>query len=289
VVKESFGILRSELECHGVIFAGGVMGTIPLLLKLKEGSLPRLSNQVGRHIRTNNEALISVTSLDKKKDFTKGLAIGSILNTDEHSHLEPCRYGKGSGFFQWLGLPISHGRNGAIRLLKTVPALLKHFSFYLRVPFRKDYSTGTVVLLFMQHLDSTIRFTRGKFGGLKSKVETGKRPTSQIPRAKELSEYFEKVVKGKSYTLALETVLGSPTTAHILGGCVMGSNDTNGVIDKNNSVYNYKNMYVCDGSAISANPGVNPSLSITAISERAMSLINPKTKTVTEKKDLLTK
>ncbi|MEL7003572.1 MAG: GMC oxidoreductase, partial [Bacteroidota bacterium] len=114
------------------------------------------------------------------------------------------------------------------------------------------------------------------FGGMKSKLEGGAKPTSQIPRAKELSEIFEKASGGKSYTLALETLLGSPTTAHILGGAVMGGNDKEGVVNKNNEVFNYQNMMICDGSMISANPGVNPSLSITAISERAMSQIPEK-------------
>lgn len=277
-VKDSFGKNKQSFNCRGVIFAGGVMGTIPLLLKLKEKSLPNLPDMVGRSIRTNNEALISVTTLDKNKDFTKGIAIGSILNTDKDSHLEPCRYGKGSGFFQWFGMPLTHGGNGLVRLLKTIPLYIRNFSHYIRVPFRKDYSTGTAVLLFMQHLDSTISFTKGKFGNLKSKLETGERPTSQIARAKELSEIFEKEVNGKSYRLALETVLGSPTTAHILGGAVMGENEKEGVIDKDNKVFNYENMLICDGSMISANPGVNPSLSITAISERAMSLIPNKNK-----------
>ena len=283
-VKNSFGRGKSQFQCKGIVFAGGVMGTVPLLLKLKDGSLPNLSGQVGRSIRTNNEALISVTSLDKNKDFTKGIAIGSILNTDKDSHLEPCRYGKGSGFFQWLGLPMSHGKNGMIRILKTIPLIIKNFGYYIRVPFLKDYSTKTTVLLFMQHLDSTISFTKSRFGGLKSKLETGERPTSQMPRAKELSELFEKEVNGKSYTLALETILGSPTTAHILGGAVMGKNDTEGVINSENKVFNYENMFICDGSVISANPGVNPSLSITAISERAMNLIKPKSEAEQHKK-----
>lgn len=263
----------NSFRSKGVIFSGGVMGTVPLLLQLKKTSLPNISNTIGRSIRTNNEALISVTSLDNDKDFSRGLAIGSILNTDKDSHLEPCRYGKGSSFFSLLGLPLSHGSNALIRLLKLVPLGIKNFSAYIRIPFFKNYASRTTVLLFMQHLDSTIRFVSNRFGGVKSKLEVGAKPTSQIPRAKELSEVFEKAVNGKSYTLALETLLGSPTTAHILGGAVMGDNDEKGVIDKDNKVFGYQNMLICDGSMISANPGVNPSLSITAISERAMSKI----------------
>lgn len=271
--------LKQEFQSSGIVFAGGVMGTIPLLLKLKEKSLPQLSDTIGHSVRTNNEALISVTSFDRKpeKDYTTGLAIGSIVHTDKDSHLEPCRYGKGSGFFRFLGLPLAHGSSTLVRLLKTIPLAIRGFANHIRIPFMRDFSSRTTVLLFMQTLDSTIRFVSNGFGGIKSKVDPGnQKPTSQIPRAKELSEIFEKAVNGKSYTLALETLLGSPTTAHILGGAVMGSSPEEGVIDRDNRVFNYENMLICDGSMISANPGVNPSLSITAISERAMAKIPPK-------------
>ena len=117
-----------------------------------------------------------------------------------------------------------------------------------------------------------------------SKLEKGKKPSAFIPEAQGLAKNFGEIVDGKPMVLASESLLGIPTTAHILGGCPMGEDETKGVIDANNRVYGYTNMYVCDGSMISANPGVNPSLSITAISERAMSKIPGKNADTAEEK-----
>ena len=111
---------------------------------------------------------------------------------------------------------------------------------------------------------------------MKTKVDSGKPPTAFIPESRELVQKFAELVDGEPVALITETLLGIPTTAHILGGTVMGKDETEGVIDKDNKVFGYENIYVCDGSAISANPGVNPSLTITAITERAMSKIPDK-------------
>ena len=124
----------------------------------------------------------------------------------------------------------------------------------------------------MRTLDSTFRFTPGLFG-LKSKAEKGQRPTAFVPEAGDLAKQYAKIVNGKPVVLLTETLFGIPTTAHILGGCVMGKDRNEGVIDKDNRVFGYENLYICDGSMISANPGVNPSLTITALTERAMGKI----------------
>jgi len=127
----------------------------------------------------------------------------------------------------------------------------------------------------MQHLDSTLRFKRGWFN-LNSTVSTGKAPSSFIPRAKELADRTAEIIKGKPFVMTTEALFGIPTTAHILGGAVIGDSSETGVIDRQHKVFGYENMYVCDGSAISANPGVNPSLTITAMTERAMGFIPEK-------------
>lgn len=262
-----------QVTTRGVVFAGGVLGTVPLLLKLRERSLPRLSAQVGCQIRTNNEALVCVVSQDKTKDFTEGIAIGSILHTDEHSHLEPTRYGQGSGFFRVMLLPMAFGRNGLIRLWRLVKGLFQSPVKLLRAAFTADHARHTTILLFMQHLDSTLRLRRGRITPMRTTLEAGEKPSAFIPRAGELSGQFEQIVDGKAFVSFLETLFGIPTTAHILGGAVMGADPDHGVIDSHNHVFGYRNMLVCDGSMISANPGVNPALTITAISERAMSKV----------------
>ena len=133
------------------------------------------------------------------------------------------------------------------------------------------------VLLFMQSVDSTLRLRRNWLGSMFTGVSSGTKPTSDIPESTELTKKYSKIIDGKATSFALESLAGIPTTAHILGGAVMGKDETEGVINAKNEVFGYKNMYVIDGSMISSNPGVNPSLSITAISERAMTFIPRKT------------
>lgn len=264
---------KKTLQAKGVIFAGGVLGTVALLLKLKKTSLPGLSDMVGKEVRTNNESLIAITQLDNSSDQSKGIAIGAILHTDPHSHLELCRYGAGSGAWRLTFLPFVEGPNVIIRLLKMIWEVLSHprqYWQYLRV---KDWAKSSSVMLFMQTLDSTVTFTRSWWGGMKTAVVGTEKPTAFIPRAIELARKFEVILRGKAVAFGLTPLAGIPGTAHILGGAVMGATPENGVIDYNNRVFGYKNMLVCDGSMISANPGVNPALSITAISERAMDQI----------------
>ncbi len=269
---------KNSVTAKGIIFSGGVMGTVPLLLELKETSLPNLSDKVGSNVRTNNESLLLLTSTDKKpKDYSKGLAIGSVLHTDKNSHLEPVRYGEGSSFFRLLTLPIIHSKFAIIRLLGIIGLIIKYPLKLLKTIFIKNYAKRTTVLLFMQTLDSTLRIKRGKLTRIKSVKEDGEKPNAFIPEALTLAKKFGKLVNGIPYANITDVLLGTPTTAHILGGSVMGENISEGVIDKNCKVFGYKNMMVCDGSMISANPGVNPSLSITAITEYAMNTIQNKT------------
>ena len=257
----------------GIVFSGGVLGTVPLLLKLKKSSLPRLSDMVGADIRSNNEALIGNVTFNKDMDMSDGIAIGSIIELDENSHIEPVRYGHGSGFWKALMAPMISEKNLMKRLGKLFifPFLNPVRSF--KMLFTDDFAKRASIILFMQHLDSTLKLKQNVFGGLKTQIEKGKAPTAFIPEAHSIANKYSKIINGESMVLATETISGIPSTAHILGGAVMGKDIAQGVIDYNNKVFGYENMYVCDGSMISANPGVNPSLSITAISERAMSKI----------------
>lgn len=265
---------RGDFTCHTVVFAGGVLGTVKLLLDLKQTSLPRLSDKVGCHVRTNSESLIGVTTLDKDTVFSDGIAIGSILYADENSHLEPVRYPAGSGFWRVGTGPMISGRTFFIRLARFIAAWVRHPLWRLKVALVDDWAKRTQLLLFMQTIDSTLRFSRGRLH-LKTAVEAGRSPTPFIPEAKQLADRYGRIVNGEPTVLISESLLGIPTTAHILGGAVMGQDRYAGVIDKHNRVFGYKNMLVCDGSMISANPGVNPSLTIAALSERAMRFIPP--------------
>lgn len=268
---------KMKIETKGVIFSGGVMGTIKLLLKLKKkGSLPQLSNKVGHDIRSNNETLISVSSLNKKLDMSKGIAIGSILHADENTHLEICRYSEGSGFWKLLHLPISRGKNIGARLWNMLVQAFRYPISYFKLYWLRSWSKSTVVLLFMQTLDSTLTFKMNSLGSMYSGRGEGPLPSADIPESQALTEDYAETVNGKASAFSLETLAGIPSTAHILGGAVMGESREEGVINAKNEVFGYENMMVIDGSMISANPGVNPSLSITAIAERAMSLVPKK-------------
>ncbi len=267
---------RRIIKSKAVIFSGGVLGTVKLLLKLKNKSLPLLSNKLGHDIRTNNETLVSVSSLEKDKNYSKGVAIGSILDTDENSHLEIVRYAEGSNAWKLLHLPYVTGKNVFIRLAKVCLACFQSPIKYFKIYFVNSWAKKTVVLLFMQTLDSTLRFKRNIFGGMGSSISTGKKPTPFIKESVKLVEEYSRAVNGVSTSFALETLAGIPSTAHVLGGAVMGADASKGVIDKNNQVFGYESLYVIDGAMISANPGVNPSLSITAIAEHAMAQIPSK-------------
>lgn len=262
-----------KIKTKGIIFSGGVLGTVKLLLKLKKSSLPNVSDRLGEDIRSNNETLVSVSGLDKEKNYSKGLAIGSIIETDENSHLEICRYGEGSDAWKLVHLPYVTGSNIITRLFKILVKLLKNPIAYFKIYMVNGWAKNTVVLLFMQTLDSTLKFKRNAFGQMTSAVSSGVAPTPFIPESIKLVEAYRKAINGVSTSFALETLAGIPSTAHILGGAVMGKDQKTGVIDKDNKVFGYQNMFIIDGAMISANPGVNPALSITAIAEHAMDQI----------------
>ena len=259
-------------DTKGVIFSGGVLGTVKLLHKLKKSSLPNLSNCIGQDVRTNNESLIGVPSLDKERNFSEGVAIGSLVHTDADSHWEAVRYGKGSTFWKFLMLPQTKGSNIISRIGNLFLTVLKNPLRHLRILFLRDFGNKSPILLFMQDVESRISLEPGTLG-LKSKVNKESKPKADLPEAKDLANKYARKVNGEPYVTPTESLLGIPTTAHILGGAVMANSPEKGVIDENNQVFGYDNMYVCDGSMISANPGVNPSLSITAITERAMAQI----------------
>ncbi|MBN1926526.1 MAG: GMC family oxidoreductase, partial [Prolixibacteraceae bacterium] len=235
---------REEVTAKGVIFSGGVMGTVKLLLKLKKSSLHGLSEMVGEHIRSNNETLISVTNLDGTRDLSKGIAIGSMLQTDENSHLEVVRYIEGSGFWRLSHFPMSVGKNIWKRIGRYLFHYIERPGRMLRLFFISNWGKRTAVLLYMQTLDSTLRFRLSAFGSLVSRIGTGNKPTPFIPESIDLTQRYSNIVNGEPTVIATETFGGTASTAHILGGAVMGSNISEGVIDKNNRVFGYENMLV---------------------------------------------
>ncbi len=269
---------RVRTTARNVIFAGGVLGTVSLLLKLKESprGLPRLSARLGELVRTNSEALLGVVTRRRELDLSRGIAIGSILQTDEHSHLEPVRYPSGSGFFRLLAAPHVPGASIPVRVLRALAAVLRHPLRFLRAYFVRDWARSTMILLYMRTLESHLRMRRSALGRLTTALGEGPAPTSSMPEATDLVRRVAEKIDGFAESMVTEIVLGTPTTAHILGGCCMADSIASGVIDHRHRVFGYEGLYVIDGSAIAANPGVNPSLTITALAERAMNFIPPK-------------
>ncbi|MBM4361190.1 MAG: GMC family oxidoreductase [Deltaproteobacteria bacterium] len=274
------GRRRVRYRARNVIFAGGALGTNSLLLRLKKhGALPELSDQVGRRVRTNSESLIFVTVPGSTEDHSKGIAINSLLQTDEHSHLEMVRYGSGSGFFRIFAAPHVGGTAiGIVKLLRMMLFVLMHPLQVLRAWFVSNWAEATMILLYMRSTEGTLRFVlkRGLTEYMNTEIEEGEAPLAAIPEATALAIQIAKLAGGTAMSGYHEPLLNIPTTAHILGGCCMGTSAANGVIDSSHRVFGYSGLYIIDGSTISANPGVNPSLTICALAERAMSLIPPK-------------
>ncbi len=283
--RSPFPFLRRTrtFAARSVVFSGGVLGTVELLLKLKESphGLPNISDRLGDFVRTNSEVLMGVVTERRDVDLSEGIAIGSILQTDAHSHLEPVRYPAGSGFFRPLAMPHAPGDTVGTRLLNAGAMFVKKPWATLKAAFVPDWARYTMILLYMRTSEGTLRMKLGRGirtlfrRGLTTGTGSGPQAKAWVPEATELARRVEKKLDGYTESLATETLLGIPTTAHILGGCCMGASLATGVIDARHRVFGYEGLFVVDGSAISANPGVNPSLTITALAERAMSLVPP--------------
>ncbi|HTP24766.1 MAG TPA: GMC family oxidoreductase [Anaeromyxobacteraceae bacterium] len=276
---------RETVRAANVIFAGGVTGTVPLLLRLRESveGLPHLSHRLGHFIRTNSEVLVGVVTRRRGLDLSQGIAIGSILHTDEQSHLEPVRFPAGSGFFRLQAMPMAIGETVVERVWDAVARAFRNPWKALRAWLVPDWARSTMVLLYMRTVDGSLRMRRGRSmrtllrrGTVSEEQGDGPLPKATDPLAAALAERIAKKIDGFPQSMLTETLLGIPTTAHLLGGCTMGDTPETGVIDARHRVFGYDGLWVIDGSAVSANPGVNPSLTIVALAERAMSFISPK-------------
>ncbi len=260
---------KTTFHTKGVVFSGGVLGTVKLLMECKEKNhLPHLSDKLGDIIRTNSESIIGVRFNDKETpSMNDGVAIGSGIYIDDKTHIEAVRYPKGSGSLSLLCMPIS-GQ------LKNIFSKIGGYLFGVN-PI--NWSSQTLILLVMQPLNNHLQLVKSKMGFLNTKLPKGSdMPPVNIPLANKFARLMASKKKGLAITTFTEIFFKIPTTAHILGGCIMGKNKEVSVIDEKNQIHGYKNLYVCDGSMISANLGVNPSLTITALTENAMSYIPPK-------------
>jgi cholesterol oxidase len=274
--------VRRERRVHrarGVVFAAGPLGTNTLLQRCRlGGSLPRISARLGELVRTNSEAILTVTVPEEQAaGFTKRVAITSSIYPDPHTHIETVSYGEdGDSMRMFYTLLVGDGTR-LTRPLKLLAQILLHPERFAKLLLAKRWSRRTIILLVMQTLDNAIalRPRKGPFGTLWLRTEQDpERPNPTfIPVANQAAEWIAKRTGGVAQSSLLEALFNIPTTAHILGGAVIAPDPARGVIDSRQRVFGYENLLVCDGSAIPANVGVNPSLTITALAERAMSFV----------------
>jgi len=233
-------------------------------------------------VRTNSESLIGARVPGCPEDLSQGIAIGSGVYIDEHTHIEAVRYPRGSDTMSLLTTILTPGRPGSRRIalwLKSAcSSLLRHPRKTLRLFRPWGWAREAVILLCMQALDGEIemRWQRPWFWPFrKFLVSRGEKIPTYIPQANEFAKKFAEVAGGTAMSTLPEILFDVPGTAHCIGGCVIADSPAKGVVDDRQRVFGYTNMYICDGSVVAANLGVNPSLTITALAERAMSFIAP--------------
>ncbi len=260
-----------------VVLAAGTWGTQNLLFKMKDtGTLPRLSDRLGVLTRTNSESILGATKykVDPSLDLTHGVAITSSIHPTSDTHIESVRYSKGSNAMGLLQTLMTDGGGRRPRWVKFLGVAARNPVALLRVLTVKNWSERTVITLVMQNLDNSITtFTKGGLRGrhLSSKQGHGEPNPTWIPVGNEATRRIADKIDGASAGSWGE-LFNIPLTAHFLGGCVIGSDARRGVIDAYHRVYGYPTLSVVDGSAVSANLGVNPSLTITAQAERAAAM-----------------
>ncbi|RYZ06460.1 MAG: GMC family oxidoreductase [Myxococcales bacterium] len=280
-----FGRRGRVLRARQVVLAGGVLGTVPLLLDCKRrGLLPALSDRLGDYVRTNSEAIVGALSRRADASNSRGIAITSGFYPEPNTHVEIVRYGEGQDAMGRLAALMVDGHGGrARRLLRFVGQIARTPLDFVRTQVPWGWAKRTIILLVMQSVDNHLRVKLRRSWWwpfshrLVSELPSGQsRPPTFIPAANLIARKVAAKTDAVPIGAINEALLDAPTTAHILGGCSMGESATAGVIGPDHQVHHYPGLYVCDGSAISANLGVNPSLTITAMTELCMSRIAPK-------------
>ena len=266
---------RRTFTAEQVVFAAAALGTQRLLHRMKdEGTLPRLSDRLGELSRTNSEVIIGVRHRRHDVDFSRGVAITSSIHPDPVTHIEPCRYGPGSNLLSLITAPLVDGGHRVPRWLRAFPAMLRLLPDLRTIGLPRHWSQETIVLLVMQTLDNSVTtfLKRGPLGRrMTTRQGRGAPNPTWIPVAHDVARRLgrrDDAVPAGSVTDLIER----PITAHFIGGCPIGDSPETGVVDAYQRLYGHPGLHVMDGSAVAANLGVNPSLTITAQAERALSL-----------------
>ena len=277
---------RHTFTARGVVLSGGVLGTVKLLQKCRDaGFLPGLSPRLGEGVRTNSEALLGVKANDPGADYSDQIAITSGIYPDPATHIEVVRYNRGSDAMALLTTLLTDGGGRMPRALRFLGIALRRPGAFLRSLWPFGWAARTPILLVMQtdenqiRLDFKPRWWRLGLKSLNSSLAPGARKVpSYIPIANEVARRMAEKIGGEPVSAWTEVLLDVSTTAHILGGCVMGAGAEKGVVDHAGRVHGYPGLWVADGSVVPANLGVNPSLTITALAEYFMDQVPEKEK-----------
>jgi len=264
----------TTITAEQVVFAAGTLGTQRLLHRMRDaGTLPNISARLGELTRTNSEAILGAMSLRKGADYSQGVAITSSFHPDARTHVEPVRYGKGSNAMGLLSTWMTDGGTRTPRFVKWLGKALRHPIYTLRLFWLRGWSERTIIVLVMQSLDNslTVRRKKGLLGErLVTRQGHGEPNPTWIPAGNEVTRRLADKIGGMPGGSVGE-IVNIPMTAHIIGGCPIGDSPATGVIDGWQRVFGHEGLHVVDGAAVTANLGVNPSLTITAQAERAMS------------------
>ena len=275
---------QRRIRTRNVIVSAGALGTLRLLFRCRDvtGSLPRISPRLGDLVRTNNESLLGVIARDDTADYSQGIAITSIVHADAITTIEPVRYSPGSSMMRLLTGPIIDTGSGLSRLARSVWQIISRPADFARTHFRSRWAQRTTIILAMQTDDTKLRFRFGRSlftlfrRGLVSHPDPESGHPSAIEVSRKVTRRFAEKIGGIPAGSINESLLGIPMTAHILGGCPFGTTAADGVVGLDCQVHEYPGLYAIDGSIVPANPGVNPSLTITALAEYAMSRVPEK-------------
>jgi cholesterol oxidase len=276
---------KSSVRARNVILSAGSLGTQRLLFRCRDitRSLPQISPMLGEKVRTNSESLLGVTNRGSGTNYSEGIAITSVVHADAVTAVEPVRYPDGSSLIRLLAAPLIKPTKSIPRhIAKTLGHILLHPIDALKTSILPGWAYRSTILLVMQTEDNHIHLRLGRslftfFGrNLISLPGEDRSIPSSIDLGHRITRDFARRTDGIPLGTINEALLNIPTTAHILGGCPMGVDDQEGVVDVGCQVHHYPGLYVVDGSIVPANPGINPSLTITALAEYAMSCISPK-------------
>ena len=267
---------RQRFTAEQVIFAAGALGTQRLLHRLRDdGRLPAVSARLGELSRTNSESILGARTRRRDADFSRGVAITSSFHPDAATHVEPVRYGRGSNLLALLATVLVDDTAGRSRVWAGVRALVRGRRDLRLLMSPRRWSEQTIVLLAMQSLDNsiTLHTVRGWFGRrrLSSRPGVGEPNPTWVPAAHDVARRVARRIDGVPLG-ALTELAGRPVTGHFIGGCAIGADAGHGVVDPYHRLYGYPGLHVIDGSTVAANLGVNPSLTITALAERATAM-----------------